>query len=849
MSDVNSDSGSDASSSYSDEKPDKTALCLRKIANFSNIKPAFQIDNKAFNPELMKLTIPEASPKLDTLFKKIKELDAKDLRKHGKLFKHFIYSDVLTPSLGAKLVASAFVAMDYLPVFTPQFTFKSDKELLQTKSNNFGLLMSKPIFGKSMPQKFRKAMAAKYNERPDNVHGELMRFIILDNGFKEGLDLFDVKYVHLFEPLIVRADEKQAIGRGTRFCGQKGLEFNKTFGWPLYVFRYDIEFNKGKIHDTNTMFELYLKYSDIDLRKIVFAAELETAVIDASIDKHLNKEIHTFKIDQPPPVLAVTAGGSLKTDHKYIDDNFKQYKYPKVTLENKCEEKLDAAITFSPTQDFIRTYFTPRTEQKGMLLYHSVGSGKTCTAIATATSTFDKEDYTILWVTRHTLKSDFWKNMFQQICHMQFISNGRKFPTKVGAPMKHLSKNWMETISYKQFSNMLLKLNKYYTEITKRNGTTDPLRKTLLIIDEAHKLYTTTGPKAEQPNMRILERMIQNSYEQSGKDSVRILLMTATPYTSDPMEIISLLNLLRKKKLSDDFDEFSKEYLNKDGLFSSTGLTKFQNDISGYISYVNRSQDARNFAHPIIEPVYTNMTYTADRKPSKFLDLEMKEMMVKMKDQREIIKEEKEECKDKLKEFRVECREDYQNKIKELKSDMKTQKTKCAKNKDCISKVVNKFDKLLDQQKENKKEVIADCINKETDKHCSGLKVAENALNKIKGDRAGHKKILDDSRIKNKELTIETKELREKLTSFRSNKKTLVEEKKALRKLLKTKPDTIKEIKLMNQKIKDLTNEYLTLKGKAVDNNNNKKLNRVKIGRAVLEDSSIEKMIGKKCNI
>ena len=87
------------------------------------------------------------------------------------------------------------------------------------------------------------------------------------------------------------------------------------------------------------------------------------------------------------------------------------------------------------------------------------------------------------------------------------------------------------------------------------------------------------------------------------------------------------------------------------------------------------------------------------------------------------------------------------------------------------------------------------------------------------------------------------------MTSFRSNKKTLVEEKKALRKLLKTKPDTIKEIKLMNQKIKDLTNEYLTLKGKAVDNNNNKKLNRVKIGRAVLEDSSIEKMIGKKCNI
>ena len=59
--------------------------------------------------------------------------------------------------------------------------------------------------------------------------------------------------------------------------------------------------------------------------------------------------------------------------------------------------------------------------------------------------------------------------------------------------MKYLSDNWIEPLSYKQFSNMLLKLNKFYDKIINRNGEDDPLHKTLLIIDEAHKLYTNIG--------------------------------------------------------------------------------------------------------------------------------------------------------------------------------------------------------------------------------------------------------------------------------------------------------------------------------------------------------------------
>ena len=34
------------------------------------------------------------------------------------------------------------------------------------------------------------------------------------------------------------ADLKQTVGRATRTCGQKGLEFQPGIGWPLFVYNY-----------------------------------------------------------------------------------------------------------------------------------------------------------------------------------------------------------------------------------------------------------------------------------------------------------------------------------------------------------------------------------------------------------------------------------------------------------------------------------------------------------------------------------------------------------------------------------------------------------------------------------
>lgn len=930
----------------------KVASCLRKVANMSSVKPTMLMDTKMFNEELLKYVMPTAAPKLMHLFEKIEELDAKDMRVHKKHFKHMIFTDIDSSNYGAKLIASAFVAKGFTPVFTKTLGLKADEVLFETKGDNFGLLLSKTFGAKSMSVKFKKAQMHKYNERPVNVHGDLMRFIILDQGFKEGIDLFDVKYIHLFEPLVSPADQKQAIGRGTRFCGQKGLTFHPRFGWPLYVFRYDVKFAEP-VEGANTLFELFVKYSDIDMRKVVFAAEVEKTVVEASVDHQLTKEIHSFEIEAPPPILspkhhksahggascgapygrvgAVPGGAALRGRKKkddgagageekavvvaksprgavpptkimghdamqeYIAKHFKSFAYPHAKLENLCEEKArdDGApskLTFTPTQDFIRHYFRPESAYKGILLFHSVGSGKTCTAIAAATSSFEREGYTILWVTRHTLKADIWKNMYGQICNTVIQDNidaGKlKLPKKISGPMRYLSDRWIEPISYKQFSNMLLKNNKYYSDIVQRNGEKDPLRKTLVVIDEAHKLYAPNVTGSEKPQTDILEKMIQNSYKVSGKDSVRVMLMTATPYTEDAMELMKLLNNLREKDyMPTDFDKFAGEYLNNEGYFTASGKNKFQNKIAGYVSYVNRSQDGRNFAHPIVENVFVDISRSEKLKATKHESKKVKSYTEAMKgirgdvkkvngDYKQILREKKAECKAQTKEDFAACKEAAMEEYREAAANAKSNKadglTECKslptkQRVGCRAGVNDEYRAEMESIKAKKTRALDDCKeekascsfdpadHKELNKGMEQIKQAKERLEKEKAEREQIRDKLKQVRLDAKGAGEDMKLLRANTKPLRAAKVVVMGKMKPLNAQLKAAKTDAAKKKIKDKLLplraenKRLSNEIQDIRARINKLGAHKKVMKLQVGTVGLGDISQETAMVKRC--
>lgn len=893
------------------KKRAKIFTCMRKTANFSKILNYHKFDKTLYDPKKLNNELVEASPKMVQLLNNIKELDAQDVKYNNKKFKHFIFSDVKEGGYGAKIIASALQANGYNNILkskkvSSQINAKLYLDLEKSNYQNFALLSSNSVYGTTFNEKIKKETLKMYNERPANIHGKNVRLIVLDSGFKEGIDLFDVKYVHIFEPSITIADLKQTVGRATRTCGQKGLEFQKNIGWPLYVYNYYLtipEITSDSMYVNRSLmennFESYNKDEDVLLFKNVEKyndstmsySEFDSAMIQLSkqlyelapllaVDYYLTKNIHKatdlnrefmekdfylmggaraggalargartreggaveadietgevdeattggageanfkkqsdnskfFKIDnikcmgkcgkkstndipvsidfmkyvyrkhnhpkqllinakanvrqflcnymkdldnkfckhvnlewsqryiriphiiekhnnladikkdllalelvinneddstniKYPMILYKTSSRNIipraktvsirsnsnkssnKTSNKsskkhrnykftkmsfikmrdYIITNYnsKEFVWEPIDIVNKCVDAPKAnassanSITLNPTQTFIADYFTPSSPYKGILLWHSVGTGKTCTGVATASSSFEKEGYSILWVTRTTLKGDVWKNIFDQICHVILvdeINKGLLLPENLSDRKRHLSKSWLEPMSYKQFSNLLAGKNAIYDILLERNGSRDLLHKTLIIIDEAHKLYGGDLKASERPNMEIMENLISNSYKVSGAESCKLMIMTATPFTNSPLELFALTNLFmtnESEKITTNKEEFKKQYMTSQNILSETGLKVLANKLSGYISYLNREKDPTQFAQPIMinVPILMSHVENEDLRDAVYLNAnlnsiekDIEELIVSL---RAKIKEEKADYKSK----------------------------------------------------------------------------------------------------------------------------------------------------------------------------------------------------------
>lgn len=607
----------------------KKAECVRHAMNWANMKRNHIFGKSAFDIEIMKTDLEKGSPKLEALLKKIHTLDKKDFEKHGHHFKHMIFSDVTKRGFGAKIIASGLIANGFHHAYDGDFIINK-KSLEKTKGKNFAILASTQIFTKPINVEFKQKLLSTFNSRPQNIYGSDIRIMLLDSGYKEGIDLFDVKYVHLYEPLLTYADETQAIGRATRFCGQKGLHFDEKMGWKLHVYKYDhIIKNQELIQEYGgeNSLEIILAQQNKNKHLMKLSQEFEKICQDASVDKYLTQTIHAFSHQVPSnnSHKRRKEGGNEKIIRKavvpfsdkmtgvqmseYIKSKYSSLKWPSVYVENLCNkpQKHSSILEFSPSQEFIRQYFQPSNPFKGLFLWNSIGSGKSCTAIGMASYSWEVEGYTILWVTRGTLRSDVYKNMFDMSCLERirdYIKDGNKLPEGMAERKRLLSKAWLPPISYKQFNNVLKRQNRLYDFLIKRNGYSDPFKKTLLIIDEAHLMLSPYLKDKEKPDIQLLKSWIRNSFKVSGENSVRVLLMSATPITDNPYNFIPLINLTSSKDIVEDPEEFTNKYLDKETLeFTEKGKENFKEEIVGRISYLNRTKDIRQFTQPIIHYV------------------------------------------------------------------------------------------------------------------------------------------------------------------------------------------------------------------------------------------------------
>lgn len=278
---------------------DKQLKCATQVINYSSISQTDRFDKPSFDKVKFLGDLEMTSPKLIALIKNIKKLDKQDFVKTGKLFKHYIYSSVGN-GYGSKIIASALIAAGYTLAIKKQGSkIVPDPQIIQSQNESkFMLLSSTALWNTSVTPAMTKEILSVFNKRPENVYGNLARLIVLDSGFKEGIDLFDIKYVHIFEDQLLNSDNIQSQGRALRYCGQQGLHFRR--GWTVNVFNYSLTIAGNALRNypnKSVVFDDILKESvALKLRQ---EEKLEDDIIEIikeyAVDADLNKNINKYK--------------------------------------------------------------------------------------------------------------------------------------------------------------------------------------------------------------------------------------------------------------------------------------------------------------------------------------------------------------------------------------------------------------------------------------------------------------------------------------------------------------------------------------------------------------------------
>ncbi len=272
-----------------------------------------------FHPDKVRALLPYYAPCIHVLIQNIRNLEASAKKVYGHGFKHCVFTFSANAKgsyrhYGSGVILSAFAA--YPDEFQIMVSYEEkkhgDKTVRCMVNNNkhgkvgvsclsSGEIPAAQIQGneKSYPaeidynvSKIRKATNALWNSDA-NRHGDLIKIMILDAAFQEGVNNFDVAYAHYLPDAGVSRDQAlQSSARNTRMCGSKRLPFYRDTGAFVRAFVYDpIDVESG------------VRLYDELMRRVDVRQKIEWNVTEAlanlaekvAIDAGLNEGVHAYR--------------------------------------------------------------------------------------------------------------------------------------------------------------------------------------------------------------------------------------------------------------------------------------------------------------------------------------------------------------------------------------------------------------------------------------------------------------------------------------------------------------------------------------------------------------------------
>ena len=214
-----------------------------------------------------------------------------------------------------------------------------------------------------------------------------------------------------------------------------------------------------------------------------------------------------------------------------------------------------------PHQEFIKRYISNDTPYNGMLLYHGLGSGKTCSAIGIteALRVYSKyiqgfkkimivaspnvqENFKLQLFNPSSLKKEngIWNisgclgNSFIEELNISEINEMEK-DVLIQKINKIISNHYI-FLGYIEFANIIEKLHKTkYKDKSLKNY----FEGRIIIIDEIHNIRLTSDSDNAKKKVAIMLKVLVQYVKQ-----IRFIFLTGTPMYNDPKEIIFILNIL-----------------------------------------------------------------------------------------------------------------------------------------------------------------------------------------------------------------------------------------------------------------------------------------------------------------
>ena len=240
-----------------------------------------------------------------------------------------------------------------------------------------------------------------------------------------------------------------------------------------------------------------------------------------------------------------------KNNLKFYNENFNQVIFNKKEFyENKLDiiPKFPDKGEFMKHQKIIARFLSSNTPYNELLIFHEMGTGKSCAAIAATELLLKEGKYTkILYLApSETLIENFKNELINKCTNNKYNKSNFK---------KHYMFN-----TYEKFSR----------KIEKKEISTETYNNFVIILDEVHNISSTTN------SYPIIKNFLRNTIE------TKIMLLSGTPMVNSSKEMLDIMNFILPKEIDTEKRSINKEEDRK----------YFKEVFKGRISYLKAKSDS-----------------------------------------------------------------------------------------------------------------------------------------------------------------------------------------------------------------------------------------------------------------